>query len=103
MPALTSDDLAEFLGVKVDYDQAESILRVVAAMASSYTRGEGFTGGQPEPDLRAVILTASARLLRDRGVNSESMGPFQVSYRGGFEGWTVAELAVLNRYRERSR
>jgi hypothetical protein len=32
-----------------------------------------------------------------------AMGPFSVSYRAGFDGWSTAELYVLNRYRERAR
>jgi hypothetical protein len=29
-------------------------------------------------------------------------GPYTQSLRGGFTGWTLAELAVLNRYRKRA-
>ena len=102
VPAPTSDDLTALIGKSVNEEQADAVIAVVTAMASSYTRGQGFTNAQPQTDLRAVILSASVRLLRDRGVESEAMGPFQVSYRSGFEGWSVAELVVLNRYRERA-
>ena len=72
--------------------QGEAVLSVVTALASAYTREEGFTAGEPNSDVRAVILTASVRLLKD---------PFSVSYRTGFDRWSTAELYVLNRYRER--
>lgn len=29
-------------------------------------------------------------------------GPFTQSLRGAFQGWTLAELTVLNRYRRRA-
>lgn len=54
--------------------------------------------------MRAAIFTEVARLLRERSqiVSGEAMGPFSISYRGSFEGWSVAELAVLNRCRQRA-
>jgi hypothetical protein len=34
---------------------------------------------------------------------AQTAGPFTVDIRSrGFEGWTLAELAVLNRYRKRA-
>lgn len=112
MAAPTATDLTTFVGKEVPEDQAEAfaaraeaVIAIVSAMASSYTRGKGFTGGEPNNDVRAVILTASARLLTDTSqITSEHvMGPFSVRFRNGFEGWTVNELYVLNRYRERAR
>jgi hypothetical protein len=52
-----------------------------------------------------VILTASARLLKDPSqvIANKQKRPFSVSYRTGFDGWSTAELYVLNRYRERAR
>ena len=105
MPAVNGDSLTEFIGRDAG-DKGEAVISIITAMAKSYTRGAGFnTAGEPNEDVRAAILTASARLLRDPSqiVSGEGMGPFSVSYRGGFEGWSVAELAVLNRYRERAR
>lgn len=103
MPAVQPEDLEEFIGTAVDYDRAQALIGIVTAMAASYTRSHGFNDGEPKPDLRAVILTATARLLRDRGVSSEAMGPFSVQYRSGFDsGWSVGELVVLNRYRQRA-
>jgi hypothetical protein len=100
----TSADLASFVGSAVNDDQATAVLSVIVALASSYTRGGGFTAGEPNDDVRAVILSASVRLLRDPSqiVAGETMGPFAITYRAGFDGWSVAELGVLNRYRVRA-
>ncbi|MGB6243681.1 hypothetical protein [Gordonia sp. (in: high G+C Gram-positive bacteria)] len=74
---------------------------IVTAMAQAYTRGQGFTGGVPADDLAAVITTATARLV----TNPEQTEDLAIgSYRtkGGFQGWTLAELFVLNRYRKKA-
>lgn len=104
MTAPTVGDLSAFTGQTVSADQASAVIDVVTALASAYTRGQGFTEGEPGPDVRAVILSASARLIADTSqiMSEEAMGPFSVSYRAGFDGWSVAELAVLNRYRARA-
>lgn len=99
-------DLSAFTGQQLDAGQAEAVITIVSAHAKSYTRGRGWgTDGNPHDDVRAVILTASARLLTDTSqITSEhSMGPFSVSYRAGYGDWSTAELYVLNRYRERAR
>lgn len=106
MAAPTVIDLGAFVGRELNADQAAAVIQVVTAMASAYTRGRGFTAGEPNSDdVRAVILSASARLLADTSqiTADRQMGPFRVSYRAGFDGWSTAELAVLNRYRERAR
>jgi hypothetical protein len=105
MAAPTSADLADFVGTNVTTAQGEAVLSVVTALCKSYTRGGGFDeDGVPLPDIRAVILTASARLLKDPSqiVENRVKGPFSVTYRAGFDGWSVAELATLNRYRVRA-
>ncbi|RUP29752.1 MAG: hypothetical protein EKK51_18815 [Mycolicibacterium sp.] len=100
----TSADLAAFTGKELNSDQATAVIQVITSMASAYTRGKGFTAGEPNSDIRAVILSASARLLADTSqiVNQESMGPFAVQFRAGFDGWSVAESYCLNRYRDRA-
>jgi hypothetical protein len=102
--APTSGDLADFTGTTVATAQGNAVLSVITALASAYTRGEGFTAGGPNDDVRAVILSAAARLLRDPSqiVAAETMGPFALSFRSGFDGWSVAELGALNRYRARA-
>jgi hypothetical protein len=105
MTAPTYSDLGALLGRTVTPEQGAAVLQVVTAMARSYTRNVGFTDGEPNDEIRAVILSASARLLSNpRGLLiDETKGPESVSYRSVFSGWTVAELFVLNRYRVTAR
>lgn len=86
-------------------EQGAAVLLIITAMASSYTRGEGFTHGVPAEAIRAVILTASARLIANaRGLLlTESVGPEHIEFRSAFNGWTTGELLVLNRYRVRAK
>ena len=106
MAAPNPDDLSAFMDRhQVDWDQAEAALTIVSAMASAYTRGRGFVDGVPGDDVRAVILSAAARLLTDPGQITErqEMGPFRVAYADHTVSWSTAELSVLNRYRVRAR
>jgi hypothetical protein len=79
---------------------------IITAMVQAYTRGQGFDGyGEPNEELAAVIATAAARLIGNPKQVSmaRTAGPFTVDVRSrGFEGWTLAELAVLNCYRKRA-
>ncbi|GAS88899.1 hypothetical protein [Mycolicibacterium brisbanense] len=109
MAAPTPVDLANLLGVdgvgdgvgEISAEQATEILGIITAIVKSATRGNGFQGGVPTEDLRAVILTSAARLWRhpsqvDYG---ETKGPESVFYRSGWDGFTVGERYVINRYR----
>jgi hypothetical protein len=104
MAAPTVSDLGALTGRTVSEEQGTAVLAIVTAMASAYTRGQGFTAGVPNGELRAVILTASARLAANSGglLYDEVEGPSQISYRSAFTGWTVPEQFVLNRYRVRA-
>ncbi|MGI8576484.1 MAG: hypothetical protein ACR2KG_00880 [Nocardioidaceae bacterium] len=96
--------VAEFLGQGDDptiVDLAGQHVLVVQAMASAYTRGRGFdVQGFPYDDVAAVITTATARLLANPEQIPADVGG--VSIKGGFVGWSLAELFVLNRYRARA-
>lgn len=102
---VTGQDVADFLGRGDDTSLvalAGEHATVITAMANAYTRGRGFTDGEPAEDVAAVITTATARLVTNPAQNiEETTGPF--SRRPGvFAGWTLAETFVLNRYRKRS-
>ncbi len=73
---------------------------MVKAMVQAYTRGKGFHSGMPEYPIEAVITTATARLLANPGQIKTRVG--EVAIDGGFSGWTLAELFVLNNYRRRA-
>ncbi|VEG40301.1 Uncharacterised protein [Mycolicibacterium flavescens] len=82
---------------------AEQAIPVVTTMVKAYVRGSG-EGWAPNEELEAVIVTAAARLITNPGgipVDNQA-GQFTHSLRGAFTGWTLAELAVLNRYRKRA-
>lgn len=105
MAEVTAEDVADFLGQGDDdtvVALAGEALPVVTAMARAYTRDQGFDDdGDPKDDVAAVLTTATARLMS----NPEQVSSMQVadySIRGGFTGWTLAELFVLNRYRKRA-
>jgi hypothetical protein len=88
-------------GTTVDATQGAEVISTVTQLASGYTRGVGFTSGVPNADIAAVILSAAARLYahpRQLAVD-ETVGPDSASFRGGFNGWTLLETVVLNRYR----
>lgn len=99
----TDVQVAAFLGRPFDPDimaLAQEHLPIVTAMVSGYTRGQGFINGVPGDDLAAVITTATCRLL----ANPEQV-PYDVGgvgVRGGFVGWSLPELAVLNTHRRRA-
>lgn len=102
---LTADDVSALMPGPASVDQIEAALAVITALARSFTRGGGWTDDEPADDINAVILSATCRLLTNVGQLpiSESMGAFSVNINGGFTGWSLVELAVLNRYRERAK
>lgn len=77
-----------------------TVVSLVTTLARAYTRGQGFIDGEPNTDIAAVITTASARLSANPEQIPTDVG--SVSIRGGFQGWTLAETFVLNRYRRRA-
>ncbi len=100
----TGYDVAAFLGQRENMSTvvlAEEHLPVVVAFVHAYTRGQGFTDGEPGNDLRHVIVSACARLTDNPQLaREESIGDFSIT-RTVFNGWTLPELAVLHRYRRR--
>lgn len=85
---------------------AGSAVPIITVMAKAYTRGRGFAGGQPASDeIAAVITTAAARLAANTAQLStaRTTDDRTIDVRTAFTGWTLAELAVLNRYRVRAR
>jgi hypothetical protein len=104
----TADDLGQLLQLPIsDFateERLDAVLNIVTAMVKAYVRSAGFTDGVPAEDISAVILTSAARLLTNPSQvsMSETMGPLAVDYRGGWIGFTLPELAVLNSYRDRA-
>lgn len=99
------DDVARFLGRPDDstvFGLALEHLPVVTAMVRRYVRGVGFNDGEPDDDLAAVIVSATARAVANPSHTvTETVGDFSVRY-GVFNGWTLPELAILHSYRRRT-
>lgn len=101
----TGVQVLAFLGHDVpDSDlvaQADTAVATIGAMVSAYCRGrDKLASGQTRDGIDEVILTAAARLVTNpTGIPYDTGG---VSIRGAFQGFTLVELAVLNRYRVRA-
>lgn len=100
--AVDAAQVAAFLGQPDDeatQATAEQAIPVVTTMVRAYVRGGA--DWETNDELDAVIVTAAARMVTNPGglPVDESIGPFTRSVRGAFQGWTLAELYVLNRYR----
>jgi hypothetical protein len=99
--AVTGQDVADFLGQGTDtalVALAGEVVPVITAMVRAYTRTRGFTAAEPNDELAAVITTASARMTANPEQIQSKVGSVEI--RGGFQGFTLAETFVLNRYRK---
>src|SRR5690606_21952118 len=80
---------------------AEEHAAVMTALVRAYTRGRGFgADGEPVEDVRAVIVTATARLVSNPEQADNYAGGAGV--RGRLVGFWLPEQIVLNAYRRRS-
>ncbi|WP_028476098.1 hypothetical protein [Nocardia sp. CNY236] len=105
--AVTGQQVADFLGRGSEPEfvaLAGQHAAITTALASAYTRGEGFTDGEPNDDIAAVITTATARLVANpvQLQHLDTVGPFTEQFSSAFRGWNLAETFVLNRYRKRA-
>lgn len=102
---VTPSDVAAFLGQGDDPSLvalAREQLPFVTATVMGYVRGRGFTGDVPADDLALVIIASAARLVGNPDLTrSETIGDYSVT-PGAFLGWTLPELAILNRHRKRA-
>lgn len=104
--AVTAQQVADLIGRGDDTTLvalAGQVLPVVTAQIRAYTRGRGFSGDQPTPELEAVILTSAARAISNpEQLRAEEVGDWSRTYQVT-QGWTLAEHAILGRYRVRAR
>lgn len=103
--AVTNTDLVKWLGADTTdtalMAQATQAVTMALAMCDAYTRGAHLnSAGQNRPGVDAVVLMIGARLLANPEQLAYSTGA--VNFAGGFQGFSLAELAVLNRYRKRA-
>lgn len=74
-------------------------LPLVAEYVRGYTRGRGFENDAPAGALRAVIVSATARLATNpEQVSVYTMGDYS-ERPAQLAGWTLAEIGVLHRFR----
>lgn len=103
---ITPEKLAAF--APDDYagaDMAQVHIDTATALVEGYTRGNHTTpAGVPRPGVESVILTVAARLMANPGqvTRRDQAGSFSTHRGAGFSGFTLAEQAVLNRYRKRA-
>lgn len=101
MAAVTGQRVADFLGGGNDHrlvSLAENHAEVLTQMVLAYTRGAGFSNGEPNDQIAAVIVAATARMLANPQQIASDVGG--VSTRGGFQGFNLAERMTLNRFRK---
>lgn len=106
----TGQSVADFLGNGDDtqlVSLADQHVLIATAMARTYTRGNGFVdavGTEPasvDDSIAAVITTAAARMVANPEQVDTQTG--SSSIRGGFRGWNLAELFILNSFRGTAR
>lgn len=100
----TAENLLAFLGLDVDdatTARATVALELARGYVAGYTRDRGFTDTVADDALGSVIVTTAARLYSNpTGITQEMAGQASVA-RTTFNGFTLAEMNVLDRYREK--
>lgn len=101
----TPQKVLRFMGLEATPEAlstAREHTRVVTTFVHGYTRGRGFTGRTPGLDIEDVIISATARyLLNPQQAARQQIGDQSITY-ASLEGFTLAEKAVLHRYRRRT-
>lgn len=103
MADVDTDDVAAWL----DRNQppVDQVVPIITTLAKAYTRGRGFDGNTPNEEIAAAITTAAARLAGNatQTLDRLKVDDVEREFRSSFLGWSLAELAVLNRYRVRAK
>lgn len=87
-------------------DMAQLHIDTAMALIEGYTRGNHANArGELRKGIESVILTVAARLQANPGqiTRRDQAGSFSTHRGPGFNGFTLAELAILNRYRKRAK
>lgn len=101
----TPQKVLRFMGLEATPEAlstAREHTRVVTTFVHGYTRGRGFTGRTPGLDIEDVIISATSRyMLNPQQAKRQQIGDQSIAY-ASLEGFTLAEKAVLHRYRRRT-
>lgn len=104
---VTPEELISFMGATpVSTETATTALTTAEALIGGYCRGCHVDGaGEYRDGIKAVVITVGARIAANPAQVTirDSAGPFTRARGQGFSGFTLAELAVLNRYRKRAK
>lgn len=94
-------DVLAFIGQAVPAASVEAHVAQVGAMVQEYTRGQGFDKENvPVEGIRQVIISATARSVANPTHVVNQRAGTQSWTPGQFQGFTLPELRVLNRYRQ---
>lgn len=84
---------------------AKAAVDIAHSLIEGYCRGRHLTRtGAYKPGVRGVVLTVAARLVANPGQISVGMraGSLAVNKGVGFQGFTLSEQLILDRYRKRA-
>lgn len=100
---VTVTDVNDYLGNSYAEGMVMAHIETASDLVEGYTRGHGFDDyGYPYADVRRVIIAVAARsVVNPLSLQREQAGSQSVAY-GRFEGFTLAEQKILNRYRSQA-
>lgn len=103
---MTPEELVKFTGTQGPdvVSQAATALMMAEGLVGAYCRGRHERAGHPRPGVEEVIISVAARILAnpEQIQVREQVGPYTMLKGPGFNGFTLVELSVLNRYRKRA-
>lgn len=103
---VTPEELINFMvDTPVSTEIATTALTTAEALIAGYCRGcHVDRAGEYRDGIKAVVITVGARIAANPAQVTvrDTAGEFSRSRGAGFSGFTLAELAVLNRYRKRA-
>lgn len=109
MTTVNPADVLAYMGRDVSVTEYPAIgqkIDIVTHMVKAFTRGQGFTAGEPDDAIAAVIVSCTARLAENpmhERQHSVTVDDGTVATSPGiFNGWTLPELAILHTYRRRA-
>lgn len=86
-------------------EELQSALDIATALVAGYTRGgHALASGELKPGISEVVLSVAARFIANpAGIQWRNQaGDFSELRTSGLNGFTLAERAVMNRYRKQS-
>lgn len=95
--------VADFLGVDT-VTVTKPHVDLVSAAAQAYTRGNGFGEDMrsPHPAILSVIVSATARLVNNPELTTYFVAADYAEKPGVFDGFSLPELTILNRWRRKA-